>query len=191
MGWSRRACVLQNGSFSWLYGFWASIGVGRGKFELPKYYLEKALSLIWRPPPSSGLACADGPQKDAQPQEGGWAVLHSTSLDLIPRAWVPAGMFPADCGWTPGTWGIISFKRCWYSRAWEGRCYHFCFANEKTDLLGLSDSFKVMVVEPEPKSSSSNKCCWLNRPLLPRVMAFSSSALPSNSSCKLSMAIPA
>lgn len=49
-------------------------------------------------------------------------------------------------------------KRYWYSRAWEGRCHHSCFANEKTDFLGLSGLFKVMMMEPDPKSRSSDKC---------------------------------
>lgn len=139
MGWSRRACVLWNGSFSRLYGCWASVQLGRGKFELPKYYLEKVLSLVWRPPPSSGLACSDGPWKNAEPQEGRWAVLPTTSLDLILWAWLPAGMFPADNGWKPGTWGIISLRDAGIPGPGRADVITSVLQMRKTDLLGLSD----------------------------------------------------
>lgn len=106
------------------------------------------------------------------PSEGCWALGGKVGCPSQHISWPHSpGM---GSSWYAPSWlwlearhlGHYLFKRCWYSRAWEGRCYHFCFANEKTDLLGLSDWLKVVVVEPEPKSRSFDKGCWLNGPPL-------------------------
>lgn len=155
-----------------LYGFWVSDGVERGKSVFSKYYLERALwSRVLLP--LQGLLA----QKGAEPQQWWLALLHKSSLDFIKPAPVLASMSQL-------TVGHYLLKRCWYFRAWEGRCHHFCFANEKTDFLGLSGLFKVMMMVPESKSRSSDKCHWPKSPRLLWAFIFSS-ALLSYSSCKL------